>query len=76
MTGFENVKDALIFHAGTKSVDGQIVTSGGRVMALTGMANTLENAIQKSQKAANAIQYEGKHYRKDIGLDVLRYNKP
>jgi phosphoribosylamine--glycine ligase len=76
MTGFENVKDALIFHAGTKSVDGKIVTSGGRVMALTGLSNTLENAIQKSQKAANAIQYEGKHFRKDIGLDVLRYNKP
>jgi len=75
ITGFEHVNDALIFHAGTKHVDGKIVTSGGRVMALTGMSNTLEKAIQKSQKAANAIHYEGKHYRKDIGLDVLRYNK-
>lgn len=72
ITGFENVMDALIFHAGTKIVDEKIVTSGGRVMALTGMSNTLEKAIQKSQKAANAIHYEGKHYRKDIGLDVLR----
>ncbi len=75
MTGFENVKDALLFHAGTKNINGKIVTSGGRVMALTGLSNTLENAIQKSQKAANAIHYEGKHFRKDIGLDVLRYNK-
>ena len=75
ITGFENVMDALIFHAGTKIADEKIVTSGGRVMALTGMSNTLEKAIQKSQKAANAIHYEGKHYRKDIGLDVLRYNK-
>ncbi|RVU25820.1 phosphoribosylamine--glycine ligase [Sandaracinomonas limnophila] len=73
MSGFDLVKDAIVFHAGTKEQDGKIVTSGGRVMALTGMSNTLESAIQKSQKAANAIQYEGKHFRKDIGLDVLRY---
>lgn len=73
MSGFDQVKDAIGFHAGTKEQDGKIVTSGGRVMALTGMSNTLESAIQKSQKAANAVQYEGKHFRKDIGLDVLRY---
>jgi phosphoribosylamine--glycine ligase len=73
MSGFDLVKDAIVFHAGTKEQDGKIVTSGGRVMALTGMSNTLESAIQKSQKAANAVQYEGKHFRKDIGLDVLRY---
>jgi len=73
MSGFDLVKDAIVFHAGTKEQDGKIVTSGGRIMALTGMSNTLESAIQKSQKAANAVQYEGKHFRKDIGLDVLRY---
>lgn len=76
ITGFEKVQDALLFHAGTKQEGEQIVTSGGRVMALTGVSNTLEKAIQKSQKAASAIQYEGKHFRKDIGLDVLRYDKP
>ncbi len=76
ISGFDKVQDAVLFHAGTKKEGDAIVTSGGRVMALTGISNTLEKAIQKSQKAANAIQYEGKHFRKDIGLDVLRYEKP
>ena len=49
------------------------MTSGGRVMALTGTSNTLERAIQKLQKAAQTIQFEGKNFRRDIGLDVLRY---
>ncbi|RXK48170.1 phosphoribosylamine--glycine ligase [Aquirufa rosea] len=74
LTGLEKVEDALIFHAGTREQNGQIITSGGRVMALTGTSNTLERAIQKSQKAAQTIQFEGKNFRRDIGLDVLRYN--
>jgi phosphoribosylamine---glycine ligase len=73
IVGYDNVKDANIFHAGTKLEGELVVTNGGRVMALTGMSNTLERAIQKSQKAAQDIVFEGKYYRKDIGLDVLRY---
>ena len=73
LSGIESVKDALIFHAGTRAENGKIITQGGRVMALTGTSNTLENAIQKSQKAAISIQFEGKNFRRDIGLDVLRY---
>lgn len=73
IVGYETVKDANIFHAGTKLEGNLIVTNGGRVMALTGMSNTLEMAIQKSQKAAHDILFKGKYYRKDIGLDVLRY---
>jgi phosphoribosylamine--glycine ligase len=72
--GLDQVVDAHIFHAGTKEQNGQLVTNGGRVIALTGTSNTLERAIQKSQKAALAIQFEGKNFRRDIGLDVLRYN--
>jgi phosphoribosylamine---glycine ligase len=72
--GYDSVKDALIFHAGTKHEGSIVVTNGGRVMALTGMSNTLERAIQKSQKAAQQILFDGKNYRKDIGLDVLRYS--
>ena len=74
ITGLDQVVDAHIFHAGTKEQNGQLVTNGGRVIALTGTSNTLERAIQKSQKAALAIQFEGKNFRRDIGLDVLRYN--
>lgn len=73
ITNLGQVEDALIFHAGTKEEDGQIKTQGGRVMAFTGTSNTLENAIQKSQKAALTVKFEGKNFRRDIGLDVLRY---
>ncbi len=73
ITGLDQVKDAHIFHAGTREEAGNLVTSGGRVIALTGTSNTLEKAIQKSQKAALAIQFEGKNFRRDIGLDILRY---
>lgn len=73
ITGLENVTEAHIFQAGTREEAGQLLTSGGRVIALTGTSNTLEKAIQKSQKAALAIQFEGKNFRRDIGLDVLRY---
>lgn len=73
ITGLDQVTDAHIFQAGTREEEGQLLTSGGRVIALTGTSNTLEKAIQKSQKAALAIQFEGKNFRRDIGLDVLRY---
>jgi len=73
ITNLAQVEEALIFHAGTMEEDGQIKTQGGRVMAFTGTSNTLENAIQKSQKAALTVKFEGKNFRRDIGLDVLRY---
>ena len=73
IVGYDSVVDANIFHSGTKLEGKLVVTNGGRVMALTGMSNTLERAIQKSQKAAQDVLFEGKYYRKDIGLDVLRY---
>jgi len=73
IVGYDSIKDVNIFHAGTKLEGKLMVTNGGRVMALTGMSNTLERAIQKSQKAAHDVIFEGKYYRKDIGLDVLRY---
>jgi phosphoribosylamine---glycine ligase len=73
ITGLDQVTEAHIFQAGTREEGGQLLTSGGRVIALTGTSNTLEKAIQKSQKAALAIQFEGKNFRRDIGLDVLRY---
>jgi phosphoribosylamine--glycine ligase len=73
ISNLAQVDEALIFHAGTTEEDGQIKTNGGRVMAFTGTSNTLENAIQKSQKAALTVKFEGKNFRRDIGLDVLRY---
>ncbi len=73
ISGIDQVTDALVFQAGTREENGQILTSGGRVIALTATSNTLEKAIQKSQKAAQSVQFEGKNFRRDIGLDILRY---
>jgi phosphoribosylamine--glycine ligase len=73
IVGYDSVTEANIFHAGTKLEGTLVMTNGGRVMVLTGMSNTLERAIQKSQKAAHDVLFDGKYYRKDIGLDVLRY---
>jgi phosphoribosylamine--glycine ligase len=73
ISNLEKIEDAFIFHAGTQEKGGELVTSGGRVMAFTGTSNTLENAIQKSQKAAITAKYEGKNFRRDIGLDILRF---
>jgi phosphoribosylamine--glycine ligase len=71
----EKIDEVVVFHAGTTTNDkGEILTNGGRVLALTGIANSLEGAVNKSQKAAAAVQFEGKYYRKDIGLDLIRYN--
>lgn len=75
ISSIEFVQNAFVFHAGTKIENGELVTNGGRVLAVTGMANTVEGAIEKSQKGAAIIEFKGKHYRKDIGLDVLRYKK-
>ena len=70
----EKMEDITVFHAGTTTNDkGEVVTNGGRVLALTALANSLEGAVNKSQKAATAVQFEGKYYRKDIGLDLIRY---
>lgn len=63
----------LLFHAGTRLQDGTVLTDGGRVMACTGVANTLAAAIEKSQTLAENVAYDGKYYRKDIGKDLIPY---
>lgn len=67
----EGVTDSIIFHAGTKKVDNQIVTNGGRVMAITSYGEDIPSALALSNKNAAIIQFEGKNYRKDIGLDCI-----
>jgi phosphoribosylamine--glycine ligase len=73
ITDLEPLDDTIVFHAGTTVAKGQIVSNGGRVIAVTALANSLEGAVNKSQKMAAKIQFEGKYYRKDIGLDLIRY---
>lgn len=72
ITAIETVENCTVFHAGTKIEKEGTVTNGGRVIAVTAMSNTLEGAISKSQKAAKSINFEGKYFRTDIGLDILR----
>lgn len=64
--------DIVVFHAGTELRDGQLVTSGGRVLAVTAAAPTIEQAAERSRAAAEAIQFEGKQYRRDIGWRELK----
>lgn len=70
--GVGRVSDALVFHAGTKEQNGVLLSDGGRVIAVTAMSAVLKEAIAKSQQAAETITFEGKYYRKDIGLDVMK----
>ncbi len=75
ISGLENVKDAVAFHAGTKNVDGKIVTNGGRILAFTAFGNSIEEAIARSYAAANAVKFEGCYFRKDIGQDLMKYKE-
>ena len=69
MSGLSDVHDSLLFHAGTKAQEGQVMTSGGRVLAITSMGQDLKAALAKSYAAADKIQFEGKSFRKDIGYE-------
>lgn len=73
ISGLDQVKDAIAFHAGTSEKDGRTTTNGGRVLAFTGFGNSIEEALQHSYKAAAAVSFEGCYYRRDIGQDLLRY---
>ncbi|MCX6185364.1 MAG: phosphoribosylamine--glycine ligase, partial [Bacteroidetes bacterium] len=72
MTGFEDVKESLLFHAGTKlNENNEVETNGGRVLAITSLADTIQDAVALSMKAAERISYEGKYFRKDIGYEFI-----
>ena len=70
MTGFEDVKESILFHAGTTEKDGRVVTSGGRVIAAVSYGATRAEALERSFRSANAIKYEKKYFRGDIGFDL------
>lgn len=69
MSGFDQVKDSMLLHAGTALKDGHIVTNGGRVLAITSYGKDIQAALAVSYTNAEHIQYEGKYYRKDIGYE-------
>lgn len=70
ITGIENVEESIVFHAGTQNSDTNIVTSGGRVLAVTSYGNSLDDALATSYRSATLIDFEGKYMRRDIGRDL------
>lgn len=70
MTGFESCNGSLLFHAGTKVAEGNIVTNGGRVLAVSTIALTMDEALATSFSNAAKISFDGKYYRRDIGFDL------
>jgi phosphoribosylamine--glycine ligase len=72
ITGLENIsEDALVFHAGTRVEDGEVLTNGGRVLNVVGSGYSLEDAIYNTYQEVKNISFEGMHYRSDIGVKGL-----
>jgi phosphoribosylamine--glycine ligase len=69
--GFENIKESIIFHAGTATLDDKVVTNGGRVMAVTSFGDTIEEALEKTYRSIDKIHFDQMNYRKDIGFDLV-----
>ena len=70
ITGLDKVADSVVFHSGTALKDGQIVTNGGRVIAVSSYGKNKEEALQKSFEEANKIEFKDKYFRRDIGQDL------
>jgi phosphoribosylamine--glycine ligase len=68
--GIENVQDSIVFHAGTKLENGKVVTSGGRVLAVTSFGDNFQEAIKKSYQNIDKLHFDKMYYRKDIGFDL------
>ena len=72
ITGNLDPKDSIVFHAGTATdADGRLVTTGGRVLAVTSYGDTLEDALAQSYRTLSEIHFDGMNFRRDIGRDVL-----
>ena len=69
--GLNSVVDSLVFHAGTIADGPSVLTSGGRVLAVTSYGKNIEVAIEKAYEAVSKISFEGAYYRKDLGQDIL-----
>ncbi len=70
ITGVDKVKDSMIFHAGTKRDGDQVLTNGGRVLAITSYGENINEALKQSYANAQTVNFEGKYFRTDIGFDL------
>ncbi|MFB0494083.1 phosphoribosylamine--glycine ligase [Mucilaginibacter sp. OAE612] len=71
ITGTENVRDSIVFHAGTSMDGNDVITTGGRVLAITTVQDNMFSALQQATADASRIYYDGMYFRKDIGFDLL-----
>ncbi len=71
ISGLDNVQlnGSIIFHAGTKELNGETVTNGGRVLAVTSYGNTISEAVAKSKQILEQLSFDGINYRRDIGYE-------
>ncbi|MFQ5480007.1 MAG: phosphoribosylamine--glycine ligase, partial [Thermodesulfobacteriota bacterium] len=67
-----HLKDVLVFHAGTKADNGSVLTSGGRVLGVTGLGRDIREAREVTYEAVEKISFKGAYYRKDIARKALR----
>lgn len=73
ISGLGNYEPTLVFHAGTRQQQDNVVTEGGRVLAVSGKGSSLEDARAKAYAVADQIQWDGLYFRKDIGQDLLNF---
>jgi phosphoribosylamine--glycine ligase len=71
ISGINEVDGSIVFHAGTKMSNDEVVTSGGRVMAITSFGDSIQEALEKSYKNIDKIHFDKMNYRKDIGFDLV-----
>lgn len=69
--GLDDVSESIVFHAGTTTNNNTVVTSGGRVLAITSFGETIEEALAKSYQSIAKISFDKMNYRKDIGFDLI-----
>lgn len=70
ISGLQEIKDSIVFHAGTKKEGDDVVTSGGRVIAITSFGEDYRQALKKSYQSAEKLQFDKMYFRKDIGFDL------
>ena len=75
INGLEGLQNVIPFHAGTTTSNGNVVTNGGRVIALTGLGDDIFDALEKSKNAAEKVTWTNRNYRKDIGFDLKKFVK-